>query len=59
MSPKHRLPRLAPPHSLMAFLKCVELPTVKLLVGNGQPLMLETALAAADSKMTFVQGPQM
>lgn len=46
-------------HSLMAFLKCVELPTVKLLVGNGQPLMLETALAAADSKMTFVQGPQM
>ena len=44
--------------NLVRFLKSVELPTVKLLLGSEQPLIVEVGLNGGDgSNMTFVQGP--
>jgi len=43
--------------NLVGFLKAVEQPTVKLLLGQEQPLIVEVALTADDGLLTFVQGP--
>ena len=44
--------------ALVDFLKAVELPSVKLLLGNGKPLIVEAVLSLeASSSMCFVQGP--
>lgn len=45
--------------NLVDFLKAVDHPTVKLLLGEDQPLIVEVGLNADGSSITFVQGPQV
>ena len=39
------------------FLKAVDQPSVRLLLGNQQPLIIEVGLGTERSQLTFVQGP--
>jgi hypothetical protein len=44
-------------NAFIEFLKAIDLPTVKLLLGKDKPLIVEATLACDGSVLNFVQGP--